>query len=199
MKLARTAHSIGDILSGLILFLIGLIWAIGAESYGLLGEGGRIAPGTVPFACGTALAFTGMVITIQASRSSSRQKGGGSELDQPGNAAAAGTRVENASSVTAKGTVATLTDDKPKLSMRMRTWMSRNSVFTVFAVLTAGLLLMPILGFFISFGLLIFVILRYVEQQSIRISVFVGAITAFLGFILFEVFFNLPLPEPFFV
>ena len=75
----------------------------------------------------------------------------------------------------------------------------RYPIATVYILVVLSVLIMPVVGFAAAFALGIFGILRLVERQSVLTSAMVGIITALLGYVLFEVIFNLPLPEPFFL
>lgn len=200
MTMLRLRSSIGEIVMGVILIVIGIVWAVGAGGYGLLGEGGRLAPGTLPFVCGVALAITGIFITAKTLFGARIVSDPDHELDESEAIVTTESGAENpapdlGSSVSTRTTVPT----QLSRAARIRALPAANPVAAVLLFLAVGLLLMPLLGFAISFALVIVAILRFVEKQALRTSVLVGLVTSLFGFLLFEVLFNLPLPEPFFL
>lgn len=200
MTMLRLRSSIGEIVMGTILIVIGVVWAVGAGGYGLLGDGGRLAPGTLPFACGVALALTGVFITAKTVFGARKVSQADSELNEF-EAIAATESGTGQPAPDLGGSVSTKTIPPTQLSQaaRIRALPATNPVAAVLLFLAAGLLLMPVLGFAISIALVIVAILRFVEKQALRTSLMAGAITSLLGFLLFEVLFNLPLPELFFL
>lgn len=193
MTSLRPRAVLGEIAGGLLLLAIGVVWAIGAGDYGLLGEGGRLAPGTVPFFCGAALALTGTFIAGKALLHSGRR------ADDIGDSGGAEITVAGAGNPAPATAGTTITATRPSIATRLRLIPVTYPVLSVYLIMAAGILLMPVFGFAVSFALLIFVILRFVERQRVLTSILVGVTTAACGFLLFEVLFNLPLPEPFFL
>ncbi|EAR25859.1 hypothetical protein A20C1_08263 [marine actinobacterium PHSC20C1] len=196
----RLRSSFGEIVIGTILIAIGTVWAVGAGGYGLLGEGGRLAPGTLPFACGVALAITGVFITAKTLFGARIDSDPDHELDESEAIATAESGAEQSAPDLGSGA----SDKTPVLTRlstaaRIRALPAAYPVGTVLLFLAVGLLLMPLLGFAISFALVIVAILRFVEKQALRTALLVGVVTSLFGFLLFEVLFNLPLPEPFFL
>lgn len=200
MTMLRLRSSIGEIIMGVILIVIGLVWAMGAVGYGLLGDGGRLAPGTLPFVCGVTLAITGVLITAKTLFGASMASDPDRELDELEAVAATEFGAEqSAPDIGSSASTKTTLTTQQSPAARILALPSAYPVAAVLLFLAAGVLLMPLLGFAISFALVIVAILRFVEKQALRTSLLVGVITSLLGFLLFEVLFNLPLPEPFFL
>ncbi|MEX1080029.1 MAG: tripartite tricarboxylate transporter TctB family protein [Homoserinimonas sp.] len=185
----RFRESIGEIAGGLFLLALGVVWAVTSTDYGLIGEGGRLAPGTVPFTAGVILALCGAVIVAKGIISG-RVPAGGPERE----AEVDGT----ASAVNAAGVAPPVTERKA-VATRVRSFPQDHPVLSVYGLVLIGVLIMPITGFSIAFALAIFAILRLVERQRIRTAAAIAVVTALFGYLLFEVVFNLPLPEPFFL
>lgn len=189
----RFRESIGEIVGGLLLIALGTVWAVTSIGYGLIGEGGRLAPGTVPFSAGTVLALCGVVIAIKGVLTSRVPVGTpGSEV--------AGESVAVAVDSAAVTPAARLGGPQPETRReRLLALPREHPVLSVYLLIAFGVLLMPIIGFSVAFALAIFSILRFVERQRVLLAATVAVVTALFGFILFEVVFNLPLPEPFFL
>lgn len=195
----RFRESIGEIVGGLVLCALGIVWAVVSSGYGIIGEGGRLAPGTLPFFCGAGLAATAAVIVLKAlfvSRDSSAE---------PDVTEDSSNEVVGATDLAPTASAAPMDTASFSHVMTVRTPRSigslpkRYPIATVYVLVVLSVLIMPIVGFAAAFALGIFGILRLVERQSALTSAMVGIITALLGYVLFEVIFNLPLPEPFFL
>src|SRR5690554_5757663 len=64
-KTFRLRENIGEIVGGLLLTALGVVWAVTSIDYGVIGDGGRLAPGTVPFGAGVVLALCGVAICVK--------------------------------------------------------------------------------------------------------------------------------------
>lgn len=223
-------ESIGEIFGGCTLVVLGVVWVIGAEGYGLIGDGGRLAPGSLPFLCGAGLIVTGVIIGLKAvvvSRGNFVSRDSDRDLDPddadehaigPVVVSALRSQVEGVQAATAETAVprvemtqgattqqSVVQSDQPvvtgrgTLLTRIRRLPVTSPVLTVYGLMVFGVLFMPVLGFALAFAILIFAILRLVERQPVHVSAMVGIVTAVLGYLLFEVLFNLPLPDPFFL
>jgi putative tricarboxylic transport membrane protein len=69
------------------------------------------------------------------------------------------------------------------------------TVVMVFASTLAAILLIPVLGFLASFGLLIFVLVRFVERGSYLSAILVSAGAVAVTWFVFERFLRIPLPQ----
>jgi Tripartite tricarboxylate transporter TctB family len=192
----RFRESIGEIVGGSVLCLLGIVWAVVSSDYGVIGEGGRLAPGTLPFFCGVGLAITGGVIAIKAAivgrgNSDDSDATAGEDLEGVGAAEAAPAAPLDTASFAHATTV--------RAPRSIGSLPKRYPIATVYILVVLSVLIMPLVGFAAAFALGIFGILRLVERQTVLTSALVGIITALLGYVLFEVIFSLPLPEPFFL
>lgn len=183
----RLRESLGEIVGGLLLTALGAVWAVTSIGYGLIGEGGRLAPGTVPFGAGVILAVCGIAIAVKGVIAG-LAPASDPEADNDGEAEA----VQSAPASPAGP------GPQPPFA-RLRTLVGSHPVLTVYALVAGGVLIMPVAGFAPAFALAIFSILWLVERQRVLLAAVVAIATAAFGFVLFEVVFNLPLPEPFFL
>jgi hypothetical protein len=182
----RLRESIGEIVGGLLLTALGVVWAVTSIGYGLIGDGGRLAPGTVPFGAGVILAVCGFAIAVKGTVAG-LAPAGDREAENIGEAEA----VQSAPASPAPVGPQSRVD-------RLRGKLQGHPVLSVYAMVTAGVLIMPVVGFSAAFALAIFSILWLVERQRVWLAMAIAVVTAVFGYVLFEVVFNLPLPEPFF-
>jgi putative tricarboxylic transport membrane protein len=68
------------------------------------------------------------------------------------------------------------------------------TVGLVFGLTLVAILLIPVLGFLISFGLLVFVLVRFVEGESILLGTAVGVGAVVVAWVVFVFFLQIPLP-----
>jgi putative tricarboxylic transport membrane protein len=68
-------------------------------------------------------------------------------------------------------------------------------LWTVMAMFLAAVALVPILGFIISFALLIFSCAVFVEKRRVVPSALVTAITMAIGYLIFGILLGVPLPQ----
>lgn len=71
---------------------------------------------------------------------------------------------------------------------------SRQTVGLIFALTLVAILLMPLLGFLISFGLLVFALVSFVEREGLLLGAGMGAGAAVFAWLVFALFLQIPLP-----
>lgn len=71
---------------------------------------------------------------------------------------------------------------------------SSYNVGLIFVLTLAAILLVPLLGFLISFGLLIFALVKFVERESLLLGAGMGAGAALFTWVVFVLFLQIPLP-----
>ena len=71
---------------------------------------------------------------------------------------------------------------------------SRYTVGVVFGLTFAAVLLIPVLGFLVSFGLLVFALVRFVEGEGWLLGAGMGIGAAVLTWLVFALFLQIPLP-----
>ena len=74
---------------------------------------------------------------------------------------------------------------------------SRYTVAVVFGLTLAAVLLIPVLGFLVSFGLLVFALVAFVEEGGLLFGAGMGIVAAFLTWLVFVFFLQIPLPGGF--
>jgi len=144
-----------DLIGAGLLMALGAAFAAGATGYEILGEGGRIAPGFMPFVTGVLMAVFGAMVGVEALLRTPRER------EDDGEAAETGTR---------------------------------RTVVLVFGALFVAVLLIPVLGFLLSFGLLVFGLIWYVEREGLLLGLGLGAGAAVLAWLVFGLLLQIPLP-----
>jgi putative tricarboxylic transport membrane protein len=71
---------------------------------------------------------------------------------------------------------------------------SRQTVGLIFALTLVAILLMPLLGFLISFGLLVFALVSFVEREGLLLGAGMGVAAAGFAWLVFALFLQIPLP-----
>lgn len=71
---------------------------------------------------------------------------------------------------------------------------SRQDVGLIFALTLGAILLIPLLGFLVSFGLLVFALVSFVEREGLLLGAGMGAAAAVFAWLVFALFLQIPLP-----
>lgn len=156
----------GDYVGALILVAVGAAFSTLSVDYGIWGEGARITPGFVPFVVGLLLVAFGAMIGWETWRSRVKSTTPPSENDTESN------------SITSK-------------ELRYNT---TKTVALVFGLLLIAVILAPILGFLITFSILVFVILAGVEREHIGFSFAISLGIGLLAWLIFYQFMGIRLP-----
>lgn len=166
--LAPGRKGAADLSAGLIVISLGAVWTWYAGDYGYIGEGGRMAAGTLPaiaggvlIACGLAVVITalGRVVTGPAD-------GDGSHGQRP------------------KGPRRPPSGALDSGSRRL----------LLLGGLAICLLAAPLLGFTASFAVLTFLVMKLLERRSV-VAATLSALAIFaFGYVVFELLLQVPLP-----
>jgi hypothetical protein len=151
---------------------LGAAFAVGSTSYELFGQGGRIGPGVLPFGAGILLIVFGGVV------------GGG----------ALWRFVRSPEMIEEQEPKETEEDDKREQDAGAGEESSRTVAY-LFGLMLVTILFVPILGFPLSFGLLVFTITTVIERESILLGLMlsIGGVVAM--WLLFIQFLQVPLPQ----
>ena len=153
-----------------LLVALGAVFAVGSSGYGLFGSGGRIGPGFVPFATGVLLIAFGGFIGVQAWRS--RAEGASHEFVE---------------------------DEAREQGAETGEEGSNRPVALVFGLTLVTILLAPVIGFLVSFGLLVLALVAFVERQSFLLGLALSVVATALTWLVFVRFLQVPLPQGIFV
>lgn len=156
----------GDYVGALILVAVGAAFSTLSVDYGILGEGARITPGFVPFVVGLLLVVFGAIIGWETWRS----------------------RIHATTEPSENGT-----EPKSETGKEAR-YNTTKSVALVFGLLLIAVILAPILGFLITFSILVFVILAGVERERIGFSFAISLGIGLLAWLIFYQFMGIRLP-----
>jgi hypothetical protein len=189
-----------------LLAAIGLYAAVVGLGYGLFNEGMRVGPGLVPTVVGAGIALIAgweFVATLRGRRAS--HSSGIAEVaaalaaDPPASPAASAEDADPAgplSQATAAGGTAspgTNLDDDVDIYGRTAQTRSRQLV-VVFVALVLALLLIPLLGFLVSFFVLSLFISAVVERRAWLPSAVISLAAVLVVYAVFVLFLSVPLP-----
>lgn len=179
-----------DLAGGALLTLLGVAVAVASAGYGLFGEGSRLAPGFTPFLTGTVLALLGAGIAARALRPTSPP----AHPDEPAGPQEPPDRVPSgpvADAPVSLGQVAHAEEGgaAPEASGR-----HTRMVTVVYALCAATILLTPLLGFLLAFGLLVLVLVVAVERRGLLPGAALAAGATAAAWLVFERFLAVPLP-----
>lgn len=151
-----------DLVGAVLFMAFGAAFAVGAASgFPLMGEGGRIGSGFMPFVAGALLVVFAAMVGVEALLRRQPEEAG-----EPEDAA----------------------DESDGEGG------SRYKVGVVFGLTLVAVLLTPVLGFLLSFGLLVFALVRFVEGGGWLLGVGMGVGAALITWLVFVLFLQIPLP-----
>lgn len=159
----------GPWIARLVFLAVGLAVLIGSLGYGLETEEGLVGPGMVPFIAALVMVVATLVECVNALR---KQRTGDGETEE-----------ENAIT------------DADEIDNLGRTAAQRNrAVVTVFAVILLTVLLTRIIGLLLSLGLMVLVLITFVERKPWWIGLIAGVGSFLFGWVVFGLVLNVPLP-----
>lgn len=167
----------------LLLGATGIAAAVGGLGYGVTDDQGRVGTGFLPFATGAALVLLSLAelagVVLRHSRPT-----------------AAGDRLETLAEVLTQSDQTQLAPAEPGVDALGRTHTQRVRILVVVAGLFLGaVLLVPVLGFLLSFGGLLFVVTAFVERLGLLRSALVAVATVTVLWAVFVRFLSVPLPQ----
>lgn len=174
------AHTRAEYVGAGLLALLGAGLAFGGTDYGVLNEEGRVGPGFMPFVTGSLLVLFGVVIAFETRRAAGR---------------AASTEATEGSGPSLLELA--LSRDDGEQGVPDGEVKDRN-VAVVFGLTLAAILLTPVLGFLLAFGLLIFVLVTFVEREGPMLGLLVTVAAIGVTYLVFVLFLAVPLPTGYF-
>jgi hypothetical protein len=187
-----------DLIGGLLLIGVGLIFAIGALDFGVMGREGRLGPGGMPFFAGAALTFFGLGVLASAFRARPDHAVG-----EPGPVASArkgpaahtepAPRTEASEDEPAGGLSRALVatgEESPAAEVDRP-----GRALAVFGLTLLAAIASLYIGFIIGFALLIVVILVVMERERLWLSALVAISAGVIAHFLFADFLRIPLPD----
>jgi putative tricarboxylic transport membrane protein len=174
----KPAHTASELVGAALLAALGVAFALGGLGYGVLNEQGRIGTGFMPFVAGVLLVFFGAVIAVETLAAARRTAAPAGE--------AAGERSQSLLelALSQDDTEQGVPDEEPE----------GRSVAAVFALALVAVLLIPFAGFLISFGLLLFVLVTFVEREGVVRGLVVSLVAVAVTWLLFQRLLGVPLP-----
>lgn len=165
-------RSLPDVVGGALLLALGAAFVVGSTNYELFGEGGRIGPGFMPFVAGVLLVVFGALVGGGAAwrRGRHMQRVAGQE---PETETQQGEREQDKG--VGKG--------------------GSRSVLFVFGLTLAAILFIPLFGFSLSFGLLVFALATVVERERLITALVLSGGATIIPWLLFSQLLNVPLPQ----
>lgn len=179
-------EQIADLVGVGLLVALGIALAVGSVQYELFGEEGRIAPGFMPFVAGILLVvFSGMVglETWWRRARDSRETTG--EREPQADPVAERAASSEATEHSLRERIAETDEDEG----------SNRSILFVFGLTLVAILLVPVLGFLVSFGLLVVVLVAFVEREGILMGLVLGAGAVLVSWLVFIQLLQIPVPQ----
>jgi hypothetical protein len=168
----------GEVSAYVLLTLVGLAAAVGGSRYGIVVDNGRVGPGLVPTVSGGLLCLLGIALTLRAvldGAGRDHARGGDAGLPDDGTGG--------------EGMAAEDVD------LSGRTPVQRvRQLWIVFGLLLVAILAVNLIGFLVSFGLLVLVISVWLERRGVVVSLAVTVGACALIYVVFELFLRVPLP-----
>lgn len=174
------AHTRAEYVGAGMLALLGAGLVFGGADYGVLNEEGRVGAGFMPFVTGSLLVFFGVVIAFETRRAAGR---------------AASSEVTEGSGPSLLELA--LSQDDGEQGVPDGEVRGRN-VAIVFGLTLVAILLTPILGFLLAFGLLIFVLVTFVEREGPVLGLLLSIVAIAVTYLVFVLFLAVPLPTGYF-
>jgi hypothetical protein len=170
-------EGVPDFIGSSLLVVLGAAFVVGSLQFEIVRESGEIGPGFMPFVSGILLVVFGAMVGVGTWWRVRPTDGPDQSRETPEAEPEEDAQSEDAGSQ----------EDR---------W--RYSVGPAFGLLAVAILLIPVLGFLVSFGLLMFALVRFVEQEKTLSAALlsVGAVAA--AWLIFIRFLQIPLPEGFF-
>lgn len=175
-------EGVPDFIGSSLLVVLGAAFAVGSLQFEIVRDSGEIGPGFIPFVSGILLVVFGAMVGIGtwwrvhpthgADQTEESRDAESEEPTEPEEGAQSG--------------------DAESQEER---W--RYSVGPVFGLLVVAIVLIPILGFLVSFGLLMFALVRFVEQEKTLFAALLSAGAVGAAWVIFIRFLQIPLPEGF--
>ena len=163
--------------ASLIIAVIGIAAVIGGFGYGFI-EDGRIAAGFLPVLVGGAMALFALLDVVGSLRTSEKES----------------TLLETAQ-LEAVDTLEPASEHESDLDIYGRSSKQRDRMLLmVIGIMLATVLLVPVLGFLVAFGLMLIVIAVVVERRRLLPSILVSAIALAAAYGIFVLFLRVPLP-----
>ena len=184
--------SVPDIIGSLMIIGVGLFFAIGALDFGVLGEGGRLAPGGMPFFAGAVLALFGAGVLV-----TSLFAGGSAETtsaEPPDDTQVSDGRKEEEEAAIAASTPSE--ESTPETALPVVEEIDRPSRSILVWVLTTLAALSGLyIGFLVGFALLIVAVLVGMERERLWLALVVAVSAAGIAHFVFVSFLGIPLPD----
>jgi hypothetical protein len=166
-------YVVNEYIGAAVLVLVGAGFALGGASYGVLNEEGRIGTGFLPFVSGLLMVVFGIAVAVETWLAT-RRPGPADAGDEPDLLALALAGDDDPAGPAVEG--------------------QGRSVALVFALTLGAVLAIPFAGFLVSFAVLLFVLVTWVEREGPVRGLVIGAAGVVFTYLIFEAFLKVPLP-----
>lgn len=187
--MTTVGKSVPDFVGAALLVALGTAFAVGALQYDVYGQGGRIGPGFMPLAAGILLAVFGAMVGVEAwwrhARGVSQRP---EERESEESVSSEDTPSQAVASEANK-------DAQEQHVEAVDRGDATRSLILVFVLTSVAILLIPVLGFLVSFGLLILGLITFVERESLLLGVVLSVGTTVIAWLVFVQFLRIPLPQ----
>lgn len=190
---ARSLPKPSDLIGTGILAALGLVAMVMGLGYGFIGENDQIGPGFMPVLTGAfilvgSLAELGRLFFASKGQSTAGLGGMAEELSAEASAAQRAAREE--------ADVEQVSTEGEELDTFGRTAKQRSrTVPLIFAVLLAAILLTQVLGMLLSFTLMMFAIVVFVEKKPLLPAALTSLAVLGAAYLIFVQMLGVPLPQ----
>jgi amino acid transporter len=160
-------RSYGEVVVVGALAVLGAAAVVGAPGYGILVEGNRVGPGLVPLVAGILVAMLFGAAFVEAMRGARTMQGAGGQ----------GPAVRDGHDIFGR-----------TREQRVR------QLWIVVGLLLVTLLLVPVIGFLLAFGLFTFVVSTAVEGRPLLQAILISLVAVAAVYAIFVEFLAVPLP-----
>lgn len=177
-RLKSQTDAIADVIGGMVLTAVGLLFVAGTWQFGVLRDGGRLDAGAMPVLTGSLLAFCGVSIALLGARSLMGARtatiAAAAHFVEPG-VDRAGDAMDNNDYLAGTGTIA--------------------KAMLVLALSAGAVWLAPRIGFLLAFSVLLYVLWVWLEGvRPLKALILTGGVILFTH-LLFVQFLRIPLPR----
>ena len=194
--------NVADVVGGGLIIAVGAFFFINALSFGVFGEGGRLAPGAMPFFSGVFLALCGLAIAINGLRDSEAVEStdaevGTGDLDNDRDRVETDDDGRGPDEIDDGGHDRAATEDEDEESHGSEVEERVGRSLAVLGIAAMATWFASRIGFLLAFALMVFGLLVALERERVWRAALVAGATFAFAWVVFDFFLNIPLPETF--
>jgi hypothetical protein len=181
---------IADVIGGVLLASVGLLFVVGTWEFGILRDGGRLDAGAMPVLTGSLLALCGVMIALVGLKGIFGSRSAASKVAITSAAsAAAPSGIDDQADTTDAAPGGDADDDD------FNGTGTTAKAMVVLAMSVGAIWLAPRIGFLLAFAILLFVLWVWLEGVKPLKALMLTAAVIFFTHLLFVQFLRIPLPR----